>query len=247
MPQYEFVDNEIIEAVIAPTGDVRRIWGIPDPEKSRFISESEAIEFAKKVGLEEGIEIPEDLNLKPLRTSFHHNIKFNAYVWSVSNVTYIGRDKIGGESVLIEAYSGKVLKRGKWMIMPGYHPRAPEGTPLRVYVRAVYRDESGRIVMEAGSMSRQRTVAGVQITVTDARGNSQTITTSRSRGTGEEPISFELLAGYDYTVTASFNGSTRSIPVTVGGYDYHGGWIEVYIGENSNIIERVSYHEPKLA
>jgi len=244
MPEYDFVDNEIIEVVVSPDGDILRENGIPDPEKCEFISESEAIDIAREAGLEEGIEAPEDLSLLAASPDFHYlGGKFNTYVWYIENITHIDPDEVGGEYLSIDAYSGKILERGEWEMTPGYHPRAPEGTALEVLASAVYVDDAGTLMRRGEDIIN---VIGVEITVTDAEGESQT------KISAEDYVRFEMLAGYNYTIKATFNESTKFTEAVIGGFFEpkqeirDGGSICVRIWQSSNTVESVAYHEPAL-
>ncbi len=117
-------------------------------------------------------------------------------------------------------------------VEPDYPPPAPEGAPLTVRAYAVGEHDIY--------------VAGVEITVTDAEGESQTNITT------ENYIYFEMLAGYNYTITATFNGSTESTQAVIQGFlapgqDVgSGGAISVFVWQSNDTIRDVYYSEPLL-
>jgi hypothetical protein len=118
-------------------------------------------------------------------------------------------------------------------------PEAPRGTPLRVSAYAVYVDDSGSIMRQGNEPIH---VAGVKISVFGVRGQTK-ITT-------EEDIDFVMLAGYNYTLKATFNASTASTQVVVEGYLARkdeindGGYIEVEVWQSSNTIKSITYQRP---
>lgn len=128
-------------------------------------------------------------------------------------------------------------------IEPRPLPPAPEGTPLEVLASAVYLDDSGRL-MRRGEDTID--VIGVEITVTDAGGCSQT------KISAEYYVQFEMLAGHSYTIEATFNDSTKSTEAVINGFFEPeqgiraGGEIWVGVWQSSDTIESVSYHEPLL-
>jgi len=240
MPKYDFVDDEIIEVVVSPNGNILREDGIPDPDRCDFISESEAVDIAKEAGLAEGIEPPEELGSIPASPNFGWVAgKFKAYAWYIENITHVDADEVGGEYLSIDAYSGEILQRGEWMMTPGYRPRAPEGTPLEVLASAVYVDDAGRLMRRGEDIIN---VIGVEITITDAEGESQT------KISAEYYVQFEMLADHSYIVEATFNDSTESTEAVIKGFQglEFGGFISVRVWQSSDTIESVSYQEPLL-
>jgi hypothetical protein len=133
----------------------------------------------------------------------------------------------------------------KGQVTPEPLPEAPKGTPLRVNAYAVYVDDSGKTV---GRDSRPIEVAGVKISVFGARG--QTKITTDDIWTTEDDIWFIMLAGYNYTVKATFNESTQSVRVVVEGKlaskeeINYGGYIEVEVWQSSNTIKSITYQRP---
>jgi hypothetical protein len=119
---------------------------------------------------------------------------------------------------------------------------APKGTPVRIDAEALYVDDSGGVITTA-DLTPVR-VSGVEITVVDEKGDSQSLTTTEG-----SPTSFEMLSGHGYTIQATFRGSTSSTQATTKSYSDHdippyGGSITVYVGKGSEIIESVAYQEP---
>jgi len=125
------------------------------------------------------------------------------------------------------------------IVEPRLPPEAPRGTPLRVNAHAVYVDDSGRTIRQGEELMH---VAGVKISVFGARGQTK-ITT-------EQDIDFIMLAGYNYTIKATFNESTQSIRVVVEGdlaskeeIDC-GGYIGIRVYQSSNTIKSITYQRP---
>ena len=118
-------------------------------------------------------------------------------------------------------------------------PEAPRGTPLRVNAHAVYVDDSGRTIRQGEELMH---VAGVKISVFGARGQTK-ITT-------EQDIDFIMLAGYSYTLKATFNESTELTRVVVEGdlaskeEINFGGYIEVEVWQSSDTIKSITYQRP---
>jgi len=118
-------------------------------------------------------------------------------------------------------------------------PEAPRGTPLRVNAHAVYVDDSGRTIRQGEELMH---VAGVKISVFGARGQTK-ITT-------EQDIDFIMLAGYSYTLKATFNESTELTRVVVEGdlaskeEINFGGYIEVEVWQGSDTIKSITYQRP---
>ncbi len=233
-----------LKSAVTPQGDVTETYGIPDPDRCEFIGESEAIGIAKEAGLHEGIEPPgvEDPDMRPLSAEFAYDSKFDVYVWGIQNLTHAQPEEVGGEWLAIDACSGKILDRGRWEREPGYLSGAPEGTPLEVRASAVFIDDSGRLMSQGEHTIH---VAGVEITVTDAEGVSQT-----RISTADDDVSFEILAGHNYAIAATFGASTASTQAVVKGWFEpalgirEGGDICVRVWHSSNTIESVSYYEP---
>ncbi|MCX5799776.1 MAG: hypothetical protein NTX17_00050 [Candidatus Eisenbacteria bacterium] len=86
--------------------------GIPDcvhqPSECVFpIDEAEAFRLAKEAGLEEG--------LRPWKASFHwlrvgdKDLISGTYVWDVSNTRDVSLTREGGDAIVIDANSGKVV------------------------------------------------------------------------------------------------------------------------------------------
>ena len=125
------------------------------------------------------------------------------------------------------------------IVEPRSLPEAPKGTPLRVYANAVYVDDSGKTVRQN---LHPIEVAGVKISVFGVRGQTK-ITT-------EDYIWFEMLAGYNYTLKATFNKSTEFIRVVVEGdlaskeEINYGGDITVEVWQSSNTIKSITYQRP---
>lgn len=92
-----------------------RVDGIPDcvhqPSECVFpIDKAEAFRLAKRAGLEEG--------LRPWEASFHwirasaKDLVSGTYVWSISNTRYVSIRRKGGDTIVIDANSGKVVPHG---------------------------------------------------------------------------------------------------------------------------------------
>jgi len=124
-------------------------------------------------------------------------------------------------------------------------PEAPKGTPLRVNAYAVYVDDSGKTVRRNLCPIE---VAGVKISVFGVRG--QTKITTDDIWTTEDDIWFVMLAGYSYTLKATFNESTELTRVVVEGdlaskeEINFGGYIEVEVWQSSNTIKSITYQRP---
>ena len=130
-------------------------------------------------------------------------------------------------------------------------PAAP-GTPVTVSASAAYVDDQGKFIFNRyGDILG---VAGVEIAVTDDKGNSLSATTRASSSTGRRiPIEFVMLAEHDYTISATFKDSNGSTQATIKGYVHgdtlgsiDGGSITVKVWKSSNTIRSVSYSEPSL-
>ena len=125
------------------------------------------------------------------------------------------------------------------IVEPRLPPEAPRGTPLRVNAHAVYVDDSGRTIRQGEELMH---VAGVKISVFGARGQTK-ITT-------EQDIDFIMLAGYSYTLKATFNESTELTRVVVEGdlaskeEINFGGYIEVEVWQGSDTIKSITYQRP---
>ena len=126
-------------------------------------------------------------------------------------------------------------------------PEAPKGTPLRVNAYAVYVDDSGKTVRRNLCPIE---VAGVKISVFGVRG--QTKITTDDIWTTEDDICFVMLAGYNYTIKATFNESTKSTQAVVEGFLARkdeindGGDITVEVWQSSNTIRSIGYQRPML-
>jgi len=125
------------------------------------------------------------------------------------------------------------------IVEPRLPPEAPRGTPLRVNAYAVYVDDAGRIMRRGEELIH---VAGVKIGVFGVRGQTK-ITT-------EQDIDFIMLAGYSYTLKATFNESTELTRVVVEGdlaskeEINFGGYIEVEVWQSSDTIKSITYQRP---
>jgi hypothetical protein len=124
-------------------------------------------------------------------------------------------------------------------VEPRLPPEAPRGTPLRVNAYAVYVDDAGRIMRRGEELIH---VAGVKIGVFGVRGQTK-ITT-------EQDIDFIMLAGYNYTLKATFNESTELARVVVEGdlaskeEVNSGGYVEVEVWQSSNTVRSITYQRP---
>jgi len=133
------------------------------------------------------------------------------------------------------------------IVEPRPLPEAPRGTPLRVNAHAVYVDDSGRTVRRN---LHPIEVAGVKISIFGLGG--QTKITTDDIYTTEDDIWFVMLAGYHYTLKATFNDSTASTRVVVEGNlaskqeINSGGYIEVEVWQSSDTIKSITYQLPML-
>jgi len=110
MPELSFVDA-IIDCVVRSNGSVSRLEGVPscikDPGECIFpYDEAAARAIAERAGLEPGLE--------PWKFHFHWHVKFEAYVWQVSNTLEEEKETGSGQLVLINANDGHVVGIYRW-------------------------------------------------------------------------------------------------------------------------------------
>ena len=138
---------------------------------------------------------------------------------------------------------------------PGPVHQASAGTPVTVSVEAVYVDDEGQYLHAAyGDKYDSLGVTGVQVMATDGAGNYHAGTTAAVWQGRPEAIWLEMLSGHTYTVTASFNESSRSIHATIiGKYcddspeHKRGGSVTVEICHSSNTVRSIRYRETMFA
>jgi hypothetical protein len=119
IPGKDYVD-EIIEFVTDTNGNVvpsREVFGIPKctgndcRENFTLIGKDEAVTIAKDNGLEEGI--------RDWEVSFHfYGGEFDNYVWEVSNTLYQSSSGSGGNTFLIGAGDGEIVRFANWETLP---------------------------------------------------------------------------------------------------------------------------------
>ncbi|MBI2443845.1 MAG: hypothetical protein HYV42_01210 [Candidatus Magasanikbacteria bacterium] len=114
IPDRPFVKDQLIEFALDSSGQLiveRDVFGLPDcvrePRECKFpIDKQQALAIAEAAGLSGGI--------KGREAWFNWHVRYNTYIWGVSNILSDSRDEANGEELYIDANTGVVLDKLFW-------------------------------------------------------------------------------------------------------------------------------------